>query len=159
MSVELRPLGVNCNIQCQYCYQNPQRDAGNLADSYDMEAMKEAMDDKALWADIEKLMGDKEGYLNWKNEQKEVWFKEWDKHGHKSPDTLAIWSDHENHTWVDMTTKENMSKRLYGDDLVSGTVTADYLQPGSAHAQRLGQQCDHPGVGLAVSGRGRNPQT
>ena len=82
-----------------------------------MEAMKEAMDDKALWADIEKLMGDKEGYLNWKNEQKEVWFKEWDKHGHKSPDTLAIWSDHENHTWVDMTTKENMSKRLYGDDL------------------------------------------
>ncbi len=28
MSVELRPLGVQCNIQCQYCYQNPQRDAG-----------------------------------------------------------------------------------------------------------------------------------
>jgi hypothetical protein len=28
---ELRPLGVACNIQCQYCYQNPQRDAGNLA--------------------------------------------------------------------------------------------------------------------------------
>ena len=44
MSVELRPLGVNCNIQCQYCYQNPQRDAGNLADSYDMDAMKEAIE-------------------------------------------------------------------------------------------------------------------
>lgn len=30
MSVELRPLGVQCNIKCTYCYQNPLRDAGNL---------------------------------------------------------------------------------------------------------------------------------
>ena len=43
MGVELRPLGVNCNIGCQYCYQNPQRDAGNLARSYDVEAMKAAV--------------------------------------------------------------------------------------------------------------------
>lgn len=40
MSVELQPLGVKCNIQCQYCYQNPQRDAGNVLHSYDMEKMK-----------------------------------------------------------------------------------------------------------------------
>jgi uncharacterized protein len=40
MSVELRPLGVKCNIQCQYCYQNPQRDAGNVLHSYSMERMK-----------------------------------------------------------------------------------------------------------------------
>lgn len=43
MSVELRPLGVQCNIQCQYCYQNPQRDAGNLTRSYDVELMKDAI--------------------------------------------------------------------------------------------------------------------
>ncbi|MGA9770747.1 MAG: radical SAM protein [Blastocatellia bacterium] len=43
MGAELRPLGVNCNITCQYCYQNPQRDAGNLTRSYDMEAMKSAL--------------------------------------------------------------------------------------------------------------------
>lgn len=43
MSVELRPLGVNCNIACQYCYQNPQRDAGNLNHRYDIEAMKAAV--------------------------------------------------------------------------------------------------------------------
>jgi uncharacterized protein len=43
MGVELRPLGVNCNLQCQYCYQNPQRDAGNLARSYDIELMKAAI--------------------------------------------------------------------------------------------------------------------
>ena len=44
MGAELRPLGVNCNITCQYCYQNPQRDAGNLARGYDMEAMKRAVE-------------------------------------------------------------------------------------------------------------------
>ena len=44
MSVELRPLGVHCNIQCQYCYQNPQRDAGNLNSSYDIETMKAAIE-------------------------------------------------------------------------------------------------------------------
>jgi uncharacterized protein len=43
MGVELRPLGVNCNIGCQYCYQNPLRDAGNVTKSYDMEAMKAAI--------------------------------------------------------------------------------------------------------------------
>ncbi len=40
MTVELRPLGVNCNLQCQYCYQHPQRDAGNVSKRYDMERMK-----------------------------------------------------------------------------------------------------------------------
>lgn len=44
MSVELRPLGVACNIQCQYCYQNPVRDAGNVPKSYDMEKMKSAIE-------------------------------------------------------------------------------------------------------------------
>lgn len=43
MSVELRPLGVRCNIACQYCYQNPQRDAGNIRGGYDLEAMKRAI--------------------------------------------------------------------------------------------------------------------
>jgi uncharacterized protein len=44
VGVELRPLGVACNIQCQYCYQNPQRDAGNVGRSYDMESMKAAVE-------------------------------------------------------------------------------------------------------------------
>jgi uncharacterized protein len=43
MGVELRPLGVNCNIACQYCYQNPQRDAGNFTKAYDLDAMKAAI--------------------------------------------------------------------------------------------------------------------
>ncbi len=44
MTVELRPLGVHCNIACQYCYQNPQRSAGNLKASYDMGLMKQAIE-------------------------------------------------------------------------------------------------------------------
>ena len=46
MTVELRPLGVNCNIQCQYCYQNPQRDAGNLAKRYDLDVMMRAVEEE-----------------------------------------------------------------------------------------------------------------
>ena len=44
MSIEVRPLGVKCNIQCQYCYQNPQRDAGNIAHEFDVPKMKAALD-------------------------------------------------------------------------------------------------------------------
>ena len=41
MSVEVRPFGVKCNIQCKYCYQNTERDSGNLLHSYDLaEIMK-----------------------------------------------------------------------------------------------------------------------
>jgi hypothetical protein len=44
MSVEVRPLGVKCNIQSQYCYQNPQRDAGNIPNEFDVPKMKAALD-------------------------------------------------------------------------------------------------------------------
>jgi uncharacterized protein len=40
MSIELRPLGVTCNLSCHYCYQQPQRDAGNHHLPYDLEKMK-----------------------------------------------------------------------------------------------------------------------
>ena len=44
MSIEVRPLGVKCNIQCQYCYQNPQRDAGNIPGEFDVPKMKAALE-------------------------------------------------------------------------------------------------------------------
>jgi uncharacterized protein len=40
VTVEIRPLGVKCNIRCQYCYQDPQRDAGNVLHRYDLEGIK-----------------------------------------------------------------------------------------------------------------------
>jgi len=42
MSLELRPLGVSCNLACRYCYQQPQRDAGNFRQPYDLDRMKAA---------------------------------------------------------------------------------------------------------------------
>jgi uncharacterized protein len=46
MDIELRPLGVNCNLGCQYCYQNPHRDAGLHSSTYDLDAMKQAIEDE-----------------------------------------------------------------------------------------------------------------
>jgi uncharacterized protein len=43
MGVEVRPLNVLCNIQCQYCYQNPLRDADNVSTSYDLDKIKKAV--------------------------------------------------------------------------------------------------------------------
>src|SRR5437899_2923579 len=43
MTLELRPLGVACNLSCTYCYQDPQRDSGNFRQSYDLERMKAAL--------------------------------------------------------------------------------------------------------------------
>src|SRR4051794_6471099 len=44
MTVELRPLGVACNLRCQYCYQNPQRDAQSSRRRYDLDVMKAAVE-------------------------------------------------------------------------------------------------------------------
>lgn len=43
MGVELRPMGVKCNIACQYCYQHPQRDVEDPKKEYDIDLMKEAI--------------------------------------------------------------------------------------------------------------------
>lgn len=39
MSVELRPMGVKCNLSCDYCYQEPIRKAGNIETNYDIDKM------------------------------------------------------------------------------------------------------------------------
>ena len=44
MGVEVRPFGVRRNIACQYCYQNPERDAGNVLASYDLDKMRAAVE-------------------------------------------------------------------------------------------------------------------
>jgi uncharacterized protein len=45
MSVELRPLGVACNLACDYCYQSNERAAGNLRRRYDLDAMRAALEE------------------------------------------------------------------------------------------------------------------
>lgn len=43
MPVEVRPLGVSCNLRCGYCYQQPQRDARNIRKRYDLQQIKQAV--------------------------------------------------------------------------------------------------------------------
>jgi uncharacterized protein len=44
MTVELRPLGVACNLACTYCYQNAIREAGNVKAKYNLDVMKSAIE-------------------------------------------------------------------------------------------------------------------
>jgi uncharacterized protein len=43
MVVAVAPVGVRCNLQCGYCYEDPLRDAGNTGGRYDIAAIKEAV--------------------------------------------------------------------------------------------------------------------
>jgi uncharacterized protein len=43
MPLTVMPLGVRCNLQCGYCYEDPMRDAGNLGVRYDLDAIKRSI--------------------------------------------------------------------------------------------------------------------
>src|SRR5689334_11407886 len=43
MTIELRPLGVTCNLSCRYCYQDSMRQTQPVRRAYDLEAMKRAV--------------------------------------------------------------------------------------------------------------------
>ena len=40
MSIEYLPVGIACNLQCNYCYQDPMRNAGNISVPKDWEKAK-----------------------------------------------------------------------------------------------------------------------
>ncbi len=46
MTIEVRPLGVLCNLRCRYCYQHAQRQVGNIGGLYDLELMKRAVEEE-----------------------------------------------------------------------------------------------------------------
>ena len=43
MSVEVRPFGVSCNLQCEYCYQNPMRES-RASLHYSLPELKRALE-------------------------------------------------------------------------------------------------------------------
>ncbi len=65
------------------------------------------------WPQIEEIMLDKDKYLQWKAEYFERWNIARKKYQHLAPKQLPIWSDHENHVWVNMKTGEQMSLKNY----------------------------------------------
>jgi DNA repair photolyase len=77
--------------------------------------MSECMEDDPSWAATKAILSDKPSYLQWKERYWDSWKKAWSQHG--SPETLAIWSDHENHVWRKLVSGEKMDPALYGDDL------------------------------------------
>jgi uncharacterized protein len=46
MTIEAKPNGERCNLSCSYCYQEPQRNAGNHGAGCDLEAIKSALEDR-----------------------------------------------------------------------------------------------------------------
>lgn len=48
MTIELKPLGNACNLGCDYCYQEPMRNAGNtrVSSTYDLDLMLAEVDKK-----------------------------------------------------------------------------------------------------------------
>jgi uncharacterized protein len=43
MVTEVRPLGVKCNLSCNYCYQDPVRDVAGRTRQYDLAAIKSSI--------------------------------------------------------------------------------------------------------------------
>jgi uncharacterized protein len=43
MSIEYLPVGVACNLKCEYCYQDPMRDAGNINTKINWSAAKDQL--------------------------------------------------------------------------------------------------------------------
>ena len=80
------------------------------------QAFKDALNDKPYWPQIESIMQDKQKYLDWKFDYLEKWNASRIKYQHLAPDQLPIWSDHENHVWIDMRTGEQMDKRCYNNN-------------------------------------------
>ena len=88
MSVELRPLGVKCNIQCQYCYQNPQRDAGNILHRYDLDRMKAAIEREGAGASFTLFGG--EALLVPEADLEELWRWGLEKYGTNGIQTNGV---------------------------------------------------------------------
>jgi uncharacterized protein len=87
MSIEIRPVGVKCNIGCQYCYQNVLRDAGWEADERtDLAALKAAIEarDESFH-----LFGG-EPLLMQIDELEELWRWGWERFGENNLQTNGV---------------------------------------------------------------------
>lgn len=80
-----------------------------------LDATKEAMQTDARWPQIEKIITDKDAYLDWKSEYRKQWYEAWKQHG--NPKTFAIWMDHVTKAMENMATGEELDHRYYADDI------------------------------------------
>jgi len=67
------------------------------------------------WPEIERIMTNRDLYLDWKFEFFQRWNNARKTVQHHAPNQLPIWCDHENDVWVNMLTGEQMNSRNYSD--------------------------------------------
>jgi uncharacterized protein len=78
------PVGIRCNLQCGYCYEDPQRDAGNHGSQYDLSLIKAALEESSTGPFL--LFGG-EPLLMPKAALEELWSWGYDKYGKNSVQT------------------------------------------------------------------------
>ena len=84
MPATVMPVGVRCNLQCGYCYEDPQRDAGNQGSQYDIALIKEALEESATGPFL--LFGG-EPLLMPKAALEDLWSWGYDRYGRNSIQT------------------------------------------------------------------------
>jgi uncharacterized protein len=92
MPVVVTPVGVRCNLKCSYCYEDPLRDAGNFGQSFDIAAIKEAIQREGGGPFL--LFGG-EPLLLPKNALRDLWAWGFHKYGANSIQTNGILVDDE----------------------------------------------------------------
>jgi len=65
------------------------------------------------WDEIHKIITNKKEYSIWKQAYYQAWDEIRQKYQHNAPDQLPIWSDHQNHVWINMITKVQMNPKDY----------------------------------------------
>jgi DNA repair photolyase len=87
--------------------------------------MDECLRSDPHWLQVSKILSEKEDYLEWKQKYWYSWKNAWAKYG--SSNTLAIWSDHENHVWRELMSGQHMDPTMYGDDLTPKIKSEDLV--------------------------------
>lgn len=68
------------------------------------------------WAETERIMTDRDLYLDWKFAFHQRWNAAREKVQHLAPRQLPIWCDHEHDVWVNMLNGVQMNSRNYSDE-------------------------------------------
>ena len=68
------------------------------------------------WPEIQRIMTDKDSYLDWKADFLTAWNKARAKIQSNAPDQMPIWCDHERNIWINMLTMQQMDQCHYGDE-------------------------------------------
>lgn len=113
MTLELKPLGNACNINCTYCYQDPMRKAGNTRTSnkYDLDLMMDIAD-KSNHAENGYTVFGGEGLLIPKRDLEKIFKRSFERYGRAAIQTNGTLLDDDH---IEMFKKYNVALGLSFD--------------------------------------------